>query len=317
MEYLEKVFNLKIKYSEWDKTKHVPFYLLGLYQIKKAAFNNTQMLFLSPKYDLPALTAVKKHIERLQEIENLPVVLVLNNMDYKLRRYLLRADIPFIVNNTQIYLPFLGTLLTERYNGTAKVLKKLQPSAQQLLLYIIYYKKQQCSITEAALALEVSEMTISKAIRQLIQTQLFHIKKEGLKKLLVPDYDFKELYDKAQGYLINPVKKVVYIAKKTKKQNMPLAGYSALAERSMLAPPSVECYAAFKEPPDSTYMLVTPQQCELEIWKYNPAIFAEHNLVDVLSLALQFTDTEDPRTEDAVETMLNKFWEEYYGTGIG
>jgi hypothetical protein len=43
------------------------------------------------------------------------------------------------------------------------------------------------------------------------------------------------------------------------------------------------------------------------LWRYPPALFAEHGIVDRLSLYLSLKDDHDERTETALEEMMEKF----------
>ena len=73
-----------------------------------------KVIFLYPKTELEQFEVLKKHIARIQKKENLPVVLVLNELSYRQKEYLLREKIPFIVDGKQIYLPFMSVYLQER-----------------------------------------------------------------------------------------------------------------------------------------------------------------------------------------------------------
>ena len=71
-----------------------------------------KVIFLYPKTELEQIEVLKKHIARIQKKENLPVVLVLNELSYRQKEYLLREKIPFIVDGKQIYLPFMSVLFS-------------------------------------------------------------------------------------------------------------------------------------------------------------------------------------------------------------
>ena len=68
-------------------------------------------VFLYPKTELEQIKVLKKHIARIQKNENLPVVLVLKELSYRQKEYLIREKIPFIVEGKQIYLPFMAVYL--------------------------------------------------------------------------------------------------------------------------------------------------------------------------------------------------------------
>ena len=51
---------------------------------------------------LEQIEILKKQIARLQNNENLPVVLVLKELIYRQKEYLIREKIPFIIDGKQI-----------------------------------------------------------------------------------------------------------------------------------------------------------------------------------------------------------------------
>ena len=48
----------------------------------------------------------------------------------------------------------------------------------------------------------------------------------------------------------------------------------------------------------------------MEIWKYDPTVLARDHVVDPLSLIMTVQENADERTEEAIEEILEKFWEE-------
>ena len=68
----------------------------------------------NPKTELEQIEILKKHIARIQNNENLPVALVLKELSFRQKEYLIREKIPFIVDGKQIYLPFMEVYLQER-----------------------------------------------------------------------------------------------------------------------------------------------------------------------------------------------------------
>ena len=105
MEYLYKVLGIKatVQRAEFD---HLPNYIAVRYRLQKVSMDGQKVIFLYPKTELEQIEVLKKHIARIQKKENLPVVLVLNELSYRQKEYLLREKIPFIVDGKQIYLPF-------------------------------------------------------------------------------------------------------------------------------------------------------------------------------------------------------------------
>ena len=312
MDYICNTLGITLEHQEWDKKIQVPFFILARYQIECILLDHVKTLFLYPKTELDQIVTVKKHILRIQRIEKLPVVLILDKMTRQRRQYFLDAHIPFVVENKQIYLPFLGVFLQERFDTENVLTVKLQPSAQVLFFYYIYKNENRLYMNEAIRVLGFSAMTITRAMRQLVQTGIFSSKKDGVQKVLYATAKRKELYQKMKPFLISPVRRRIYIAKEERTQKMVLSGNTALSAMRMLNPPRLNCYAiesnAVKELQGTKMLLNGENQVCVELWKYDPQILTDNDRVDSLSLALSFIDEKDERVEEAVEEVLNGLW---------
>ena len=179
MEYLDKVLGVKVTYDDVE-FKHLPNFIATRYRLRMVSMIEQKMIFLYPKTELEQIKVLKKHIARIQKNENLPVVLVLKELSFRQKEYLIREKIPFIVDGKQIYLPFMAVYLQERCSAEKKTREEILPSAQMLLLHFIYGGAQELSTSQAAKDLELTPTSISRASKQLEEMGLLHIKKEGV-----------------------------------------------------------------------------------------------------------------------------------------
>lgn len=320
MDYLCSTLNVITKYEKWEKSNQLPYYILDRYQIELVWIDQIRTLFLYPRTELERISTIKNHIQRIQAVEKLPAVLILNTITRQRRQYLLDARIPFIVAEKQIYLPFMGVALQEKYEAEYTVSKKLQPSAQLLLLYYIYQNTERLYAGELTGKFGVTSMTITRSVKQLEQTGLFFTEKDGVQKILIAKQQRQKLFEQIKPWTINPVRKNIYISKNQVEADMLKAGYTALAEKSMLNPSPMMSYAIKSEKDhameSTTQLFDTDRQVQLQLWKYDPHILSANGSVDTLSLALTLVDDGDERVEDAVEDMLNELWEELDGNRI-
>ena len=179
MKYLDKVLGIEVTYENVE-FKHLPNFIAARYCLQMVAMNGQRAIFLYPKTELEQIEVLKKHIARIQKNENLPVVLVLSELSFRQKEYLIREKIPFIVEGKQIYLPFMAMYLQERCNAEREPREEILPSAQMLLLHFIYGGAQELSTSQAAKDLELTPTSISRASKQLEEMGLLHIKKEGV-----------------------------------------------------------------------------------------------------------------------------------------
>lgn len=313
MDYIETALGVKVEYQPWEHTKELPYYILERYEVRQAMIGDVKTICVYPRLELEQMASVRKQIQRIQRLEALPVVIIMNNINRNRREYMISSKIPFVVPDKQLYLPFMGAVLQERFSAEICPVQRLQPSAQVLFFYYLYQKEKQIYMSEATKALGFSGMTISRAVRQLEQTELFNTKKEGVLKILTGKYGGRELFEKMKPYLISPVRKVVYVNKQTEIPGSFIAGLSALSEISMINPPNIACYAVngkIEGLKGTDVLLDADIQKEVQIWKYDPSILGKGGMADPLSLIMTFKDDNDERVEEAIEEILNGIWEE-------
>jgi len=311
MDYLGRMLHMNIKTDNTAKKYPLPNYILSRYTIGVMWIEGLKVFLLYPKTDLDSVNMIKKHIQKVQGMEQIPVALVLLRVTARQRQNLISAGIPFIVENKQCYLPFVGILLTEKCDAKTEPVEKLIPSAQMLLFYFIQKGKRELYANEAVDRLGVSAMTVTRAIRQLEQTGLINTYKQGVMKIITSECTGRELFEKAKPYLATPIKRKGFIPKERVSSDLLAAGESALSAYSMLNPPLVSCYATSSATVWKEHMtdelIDAKQQVELQIWKYNPRVLTCQAVVDVLSLDMCFADAYDERIEESAQEMMDAY----------
>ena len=280
------VFGISIKYEAWNHQDSLPVYIAGSYDFHTAYIGNRRCIMLAPTEELATLPALKKQIVKIQQIDNIP-----------------------FITDKQVFLPFIGTMLSDE-KEPQKLTGKFVYSTQQLFLFYLYSKKKRLYISEAGKVLPFTAMTLTRAVKQLEATDLFLVAKDGVNKFIESKYKRDELFKKAKVYLTTPVRKTGYIDKTQVTENMVFAGETALSEKTMLNPSRVVTYAISEKDYDKTLLtdeLIDPdKQIRLELWAYNPKQFSEDNSADDISIVLSFADTNDERIEEAVDELQER-----------
>lgn len=302
------VFGLTINYKSWDKKQALPLYVAGNYEIDEAIVSNNRFIVMRPIGDLPTLPAMKKHIEKIQKIDDVPVAFYLKNLSDFRRKGMLESNIPFMTEK-QVFLPFIGTLLMEEKNN-ALYKEKFMFSTQQLFLMYLYNRQNKLYVANVGKKLPYSAMTLSRAVKQLEASDLFLVYKDGVNKVIESKYDRRELFERAKPFLLDPVRKYGYIEKSRIDENMVLASESALVKNSMLNPSKLITYAIDEQKMDINQMeneLVDPnKQIRLELWGYDPKLFSDDNVADGLSVALSLIEIVDERIEEAIDECIER-----------
>jgi hypothetical protein len=240
---LANIFGIAIQYEKWNKENALPLYITESYDFQVAMMDTQKCIMLTLKDELATLPALRKHIKRIQEVDNVPVVFVLPTLSSYRRKSLIENRIPFVTDK-QVYLPFMGAFLLEEKEQEKEV-ERFMFSTQQLVLFYFYSGKRKMYMAEATESLPFSAMTMSRAVKQLEAVDLFTVTKDGVNKVIEAKYDNLELFEKIKGYLSSPVRTVGYLDKSNLKENMVFAGETALSEKTMLNQSKIVTYATY------------------------------------------------------------------------
>lgn len=317
LQYLKETLGITVKETPWDEEIKLPLYLRNGRKYSVLLIYETELLLVYIDAKAFNLTAFQKQWTKLSEYWNGDAVLCFEKLTAYQRKALIEKRISFIVPGSQIYLPCIGMVLQERSLSERKVVSKLSPSSQVLFLYLLYHSEAEpLKKVELSKRLGVSAMNITRAVQELMSLDLVKTQKTGRSDLVFPVDAGSNLYRKVKPYLIDPVQKRVFVKREYGLDTLPLSGESALAERTMLNPPHVLCRAIdkkeYKRLLENDLEFIDPawhsgtDYMELEVWKYNPKLFAEDGMVDVVSLAASFASHQDERIEIAVEEMMEE-----------
>lgn len=305
-ELTDTIFGMTVQYEQWNMQNLLPFYISTAYTFQSATIDGIRCIMLTPIEELDTLPALRKQIGKIQEIDNLPVVLHLSAVSFYRRKSLIENKIPFITAK-QAYLPFMATFLEDEKEPEKQV-TKFMFSTQQLVLLYLYSQESRLYISEATKKLPFSAMTLSRAVKQLEAVGLFYVTKEGVNKVIEAKYPSRELFERIKGYLSTPVRTVGYLEKVNITDDMVIAGETALAEKTMLNMGRITTYAVYVKSFDKTKLmneLVDPKkQIRLELWEYDPKQFGKADMADGISVALSLLENTDERVEENVEELL-------------
>lgn len=315
LDYLNRALGVNAKICPWTEAKRFPLYLRSGKKYSLLEIDEVECVLIEVDENSFSLPAFRKQVVKLP-FQPEHIVLCFRHLDSRQRKALIEEKMPFIVPDSQIYLPFLGIVLQERMKSVKPAPKRLSATAQLILLHLIYepvgcfYRK-----IDLAKKLEISAMNVTRAVQELTALELVTVEKAGRCDYVSAVGVGKPLYEKAQPYMIDPVQKRLYVRKRKEFDNSPLAGEYALATWSVLSEPTVECKAMSRK----EYKLLEGVEeidpawsnrqdyIQLELWKYDPKPLAVCHGVDVISLALSLQNNKDERVEQAVEEMMEGY----------
>lgn len=284
------------------------------YKFYDGAFHNVPLLFAEPKGNIAPPRSLAVTASELEAKFHLPVVFLLDSCPAYQRERLIDKDVYFVVSEKYAYLPML--LANERQRKS-KLAKRLNPVGQYLLLYHL-----QINSLEGMSALDLKEKipysyaNITLGITSLSDVGLCKkIEDRSKRKIMHFSDTARQLWDKAQPYLINPVEKRVYCDEFLSDERFPVCGINALAHYTMIIPDPeriIMMTAKQLRLYEESGLLNNPNELDgniiIEAWKYPMVQKAGEKAewVDRLSLAISLSDNLDERVEGEVERLVNE-----------
>ena len=312
IKYVQEELGIKIEVSpvEDKRINSLPVYLANLYSLYTGRINECSVLFAHFIPDtIIAPSNYSKHQKILGQIWQMPIIFVLDKVQSYNRKRISSLGINLIVPGVLIYLPDLLIVLSKdnKYQNPT-VVKSLSPTAQTVLLYYLYGKGNDFSYAQIQQALDMPYQTVCRAIEMLVRLKMCQT--IGLRNKCVHfEGDKSKLLDQALPFLKSPVDKLIYTEKKP--EHAYKAGQTALSEYSMLNPDEYEHIAisndTFKKlgsfSKEDKYLPI-----HVEVWDYNPALFANDGVVDKISLYLSVKDRQNERIKYELNQMIQQLW---------
>ena len=283
------------------------------YRFYDGCFHGISLLFAEPKGKISTPRSLAITASALQEKFGLPVVFLLDECPAYERQRLIDKDVFFIVSEKYAHLPML--IANERIRKTKRA-KVLSPVAQYLLLFHLQVESLE---GKAARDIEgkvpYSYPSIALGITCLADLGLCQKMADGTKRKVVHFNERgRQLWDKAQPFLISPVEERIYCDELHSADPHPICGINALAHYTRLNPdPERMIMMTMKELRDyrEAGALLLPNEFDgniiIEAWKYPPVTSRgkKAEWVDKLSLAISLQEDHDPRVEGEVERLIN------------
>ena len=314
--YLAEIFGISVKIENWDGKSKLPLYLRNKREYFVLSMGNMQSVLMKNNADNFNVSSFEKEMQEIEKYAEMSVILWLDVVSTYQRNALVKNGIPFIVPNSQIFVPELGMSLKEFCAGKREKVEKISAAAQFLLLYFIYQKKhEEKSQSKIAEYLNMSAMNVSRAVQELQELGLVESRKEGTSKVIKSVATGKELYQLSSEYLQSPVQKKIYVSLKYFDMDLPFAGETALAKKSMLNYPKCTVFAMDKKlvkniPQEAIVepkLMTDNDYIEIELWKYNPSVYISDEMVDIVSLVQSLKDVEDERVEMQIEEIMEEY----------
>lgn len=289
----------------------IPFGMSGAYDFFETEIFGYSFLLAGigeNEDDLPPTVLAKQQDVLLKKTGLIPIFIFRKLTSYLFPRYA-KKNINVVVADRQLFLPAIF-LISEKGKAETPIVEAAPPAAFQLMVLFHLQKKSLDDMTmrDVAELLNLSYATINRCVRWMKENGFVKLS-EGKEKRIEFAYHGKNLWDKALPFLGSPIDFIVYTPELAITDKGLISEQNALAEYSMLnggpyrMAISRDVYKVLKK-----QNIYWDQYGEvgIEVWKYDPRLLSETDVVDKLSLYLILKDYEDERVQIELENMMNE-----------
>ena len=249
----------------------------------------------------------------VEKITGLNCAVFLDRTTFYIKEKMIEEGIPFVIDRKQVFLPFIGYLLSKGNERELAPVHLISFLTQKMLLMAIYERWNEVKVSDAAKRLEVSTKSASRCFDELEYLNIDVLGMKGKSRVInIPD-DRKQLWQQIERVLRNPVIRRFALREDMKIEKK--AGISALCEYSLLSDNVYPTYAVTKRELKASGVKVEKQVSELEeigcvVLELGYFIdFLGKGFQDPLSVVLSLTGEE--QEEERVDISINEMLEEY------
>lgn len=315
LQYLQQNIDTKATIEDWDAKQFLNLQLATTYDYSMVTVLDEEFLLIRP-IETQTIRKTMTHIARIQEKVDYDVAILLEDATRYRVKKMIEERVAFLAVDRQMYLPFLALHIKKRQGERKEIepREKFTAATQLVFLKVLYTKQEQFGVDELAKELNLSAMTVLRALDELQRLGLVHCEIGGQtgRKKVFEAIDKKEYYRLGVVHLTNPVKKNIYVREIPKDIKIYKGGLTALGEQTMLGEPDRKVYAFSGKIEDVEIYQVDKEQAleemlpGIQIMKYDIGLITKNEYVDPVTLLLSL-DTVDDRIEIAIDELMEGF----------
>ncbi len=320
-QYIQDVLDKNTTIKKWNPKGKLNLNLIASYEYYIVNTLNIDFLLMKPLYD-QNISILKTQSSIIENKTGYKTGIILKNASNYKQQRLIQEKIPFIDINNQIYIPFIGLSLkkeqinNKNLNNIEKINRdKFTPMMQLVYLWILYNDDNVFTQELIEENIGISKMSISRSLDFFVETNILeYITKGKTKRKKEYFYENKsEFLKKGKKYLINPIKKVIYIDKLPSNIKVYTSGLSALSEQTMLSKPNNLIVAMTQDVLDYNNISIISKEIameksviEVQIMKYNIGVLTKDKYIDPITLIYSLEEIDD-RIEIAIDELMEGY----------
>ncbi len=311
-DYIEKSLRRPIILEDNTEIfKNLPLKFKGNYELFSVYQDSVEWIIAKPKKEL-RLNTLRYDRSQIEKTAGLNCALYFHKLNYYTKETMLNEGIPFIIEEKQVFLPFLGMILSEKNDRRLVPVHTISFLTQKLILCALYERWNDMNVTKIAKKLGVTKMSVSRCLDEIEYLDIKILDKSGKTRKVSIREEAKILWEEIKPILRNPVIARFQLAEDIQLDKK--AGISALCEFSMLSDNEYPTYAVTKSELQETNIkqmrtisIAEEIGCEVLELGY----FIEYNgkmVQDPFSIMLSLSaeDLEDERVQSSIEEMLEE-----------
>ena len=146
--YLKENIDDHVVIKAWKDKNKLPIFLRNFYSFYEITILDMPCILLEIIEEAPSVDLIKKHIKRIEELTSRQIILYYKEITRYRRKSLIVNRIPFVIEDGQIYLPFLGLVLKKAPQYVNDEANTFSTSSQLAYLYFLYNKDALVNTTE-------------------------------------------------------------------------------------------------------------------------------------------------------------------------
>ena len=309
---MENVLHMDVKISDAPSLfKGLPLYFKGKYNGYEIETNGVFWVAIEPKSAI-GLHQLRKDRTQVEISTGRKCALFLQNSNFYAKEKMQEDGIPFVIKDREVYLPFLGILLSGKNQRELKPVYRISYLTQKILLDGLYEAYEKATVTYIAERLDVSKMAVSKSFDEIEYMDIAVMDHKGKSRAITMNGEKRKIWENIRPFMRDPIIRRFCLQDDIQLHEM--AGISALSEYSMLSDNDYPTYAVLKKDIKEKGILQNKEAAKGE--KIGCVVFevgyyldpVRKNVQDPLSVLLCVeSELSDPRVEGAVEEMLEDY----------
>ncbi|MBQ4559222.1 MAG: MarR family transcriptional regulator [Tyzzerella sp.] len=290
-DYIEKCLRRPIIIEKNVKIlKLLPLKFKGMYDLFTVQQDGVEWMIVRPK-DEVRLNTLRYDRNQIEKVSGLNCALYFTKLNQYTKDTMQNEGIPFIIEQKQMFLPFLGMLLSEKNDRRLAPIHTISFLTQKLLLCALYEKWNGMNVTKIADRLGVSKMSVSRCLDEMEYLDVDILDISGKTRKVSVGNETRRVWE-----IINPIMRNPVITRFQLAEDICLkkkAGISALCEYSLLS-----------DNPYPTYAITKKELNDVQIKSFRQVFGVEEIGCEVLELGY-FLDLHGKEIQDPLSVLLS------------